>query len=177
MKIIHLDIWPVTMALREPYTIAYETISTTTNIFLKIQTNSGIHAYGCAAPDLEVTGETPEGVMALFKQKVEPFLHGQNPFRIHWLMEVIRQECPKSPSLLAMVDMALYDLLAKKAGLPLYQLLGGYRDSIPTSITVGIMAVAETLERPPATDSRCSSTGFRWQNLGGDHRPDHPGFG
>ena len=34
MKITHMDVWPVTMTLAEPYTIAYETISTVTNVFL-----------------------------------------------------------------------------------------------------------------------------------------------
>ena len=46
-----------------------------------------------------------------------------------------------------MVEMALYDLVAQKAGVPLYQLLGGFRDKIVTSVTIGIMPETEVLER------------------------------
>ncbi|UXM91772.1 L-talarate/galactarate dehydratase [Paenarthrobacter sp. JL.01a] len=38
---------------------------------------------------------------------------------------------------LAAVDIALYDLKAKRAGLPLAKLLGSYRDSVPTYNTSG----------------------------------------
>jgi L-alanine-DL-glutamate epimerase-like enolase superfamily enzyme len=37
--------------------------------------------------------------------------------------------------------------MARKAGLPLFRLLGGYRESIPTSITIGILPIEETLEQ------------------------------
>jgi L-alanine-DL-glutamate epimerase-like enolase superfamily enzyme len=48
-------------------------------------------------------------------------------------------------STLAMVNIALYDLMARKAGLPMYQLLGGYRKKIQTSITIGIEPMDVTL--------------------------------
>jgi L-alanine-DL-glutamate epimerase-like enolase superfamily enzyme len=146
-KIKKLEVWEVKMPLTEPYTIAYETIHETSNIFLRIETDNGIQAFGCAAPDLEVTKETPEAVLSLFKDIVEPYLHHKNPFQIAKIMDDLRKECPHNPSLMAMVDMALHDLLAKKAGLPLYQLLGGFRKSIPTSITIGILPVKETVEK------------------------------
>jgi len=53
---------------------------------------------------------------------------------------------PGASSTLAMVDMALHDLLARKAKIPLYQLLGAYRNEIPTSITIGILPLDQTLE-------------------------------
>ena len=51
------------------------------------------------------------------------------------------------PSARAAVDMALYDLLGKASNLPLWKLLGGFRDRIRTSITIGIVPVKETVER------------------------------
>lgn len=149
-KIQHLEAWQVEMPLTEPYTIAYETISVAHNLFLRLETDSGLVGFGCAAPDLEVTGETPESVLRLLREKVEPSLHGQNPFQIARHMTYLHTVCPDAFSLMAMVDMALHDLLAKQARLPLYQLLGGYRTSIATSITIGILPVADTVARAEA---------------------------
>ncbi|HUX22594.1 MAG TPA: dipeptide epimerase, partial [Spirochaetia bacterium] len=65
MKITSIESWPVSMRYHTPYTIAYETVSKTTNIFLRIETSTGVVGYGCAAPDKAVTGETTKSVITL----------------------------------------------------------------------------------------------------------------
>ncbi|MBD3381440.1 MAG: dipeptide epimerase [candidate division Zixibacteria bacterium] len=147
MKIRNLEIWPVTFKLSKPYTIAYETVSSVTNIFLRIETDKNINGCGCSAPDYEVTGETPETVQQDFKSTIEPVLKGSDPLRIAAINEKLTEKLSKRPAAMALVDMALYDILGKVSGLPVYLLLGGYRDSIKTSITIGIADLNETVKR------------------------------
>ncbi len=147
MKITHVECWPVSMRLSEPYTIAYETIDSCTNLFLRATTDNGLTAFGCAAPDLHVTGETKDSVLATYSRVIEPALVGADPRRRSAVIEGLLKDGAGNPSAIAMADMALHDLIGKVAGLPLFELMGGYRESIPTSITIGILPVEETIER------------------------------
>jgi L-alanine-DL-glutamate epimerase-like enolase superfamily enzyme len=147
MKIISLTAWPVKMRLAEAYTIAYDHVDATTNIFLKLITDGGLVGCGCAAPDDQVTGETPETVLKIFGDVIEPALLNEDPLRLAKLTENLKPILAAHPSAMAMVDMALHDILGKVAGLPVYLLLGGYRTCMMTSITIGIMPVAETVAK------------------------------
>lgn len=147
MKITGLEAWPVSMELEEPYAIAYERVDRVVNVLLRIETDLCVTGYGCAAPDLNVTGESPESVLAGLETAAGPLLKGEDPLRYALHIERIRQELPDRPALLAAVDMALHDILGKTGGVPIYKLLGGYRDRIPTSITVGILPPDETVRK------------------------------
>ncbi len=134
------------MALAEPYIIAYERVEAAANVFLRVETDKGVTGYGCAAPDLQVTGETPEGVMIATESVIAPALKGTDPLRIALIMDELKAHLKRRPSALAMADMALHDILGKVAGLPVYKLLGGFRESILTSVTIGIMPVADAVK-------------------------------
>jgi L-alanine-DL-glutamate epimerase-like enolase superfamily enzyme len=147
MRITRLDAWPQKMRLTEPYTIAYERIDSTTNVFLRIETDKGLAGYGCAAPDAHITGETPQTVLQICRDAIEPVLHRADPLRLARLTEKLKPILPANPSAMAMVDMALHDVIGKVAGLPIYMLLGGYRTRMKTSITIGILPPAKTVAK------------------------------
>ena len=146
MKIVRVAAWPVEMLLKEPYTIAYEHIASALNVFLSIETDAGITGYGCAAPD-SITGETGESVLRACEEVIEPVLAGADPLQREVLLPELFTHLRDQQSAMAMADMALYDIQGKGAGLPLYRLLGGVRDSIVTSITIGILPVEETIAK------------------------------
>ena len=106
-----MEAWPVTMDLTEPYTIAYETVETVTNVFLRIETSSGIMGLGCAAPDKVVTGETTESVLNILRNVVYPRIKGSDPLRQAMLLERLKPQLTGHPSAMAAVDMALFDIL------------------------------------------------------------------
>jgi L-alanine-DL-glutamate epimerase-like enolase superfamily enzyme len=145
MKITRVSFERLDLPLTVPYTIAYETVSQTSNFILKLETGGPHVGYGCAAPDQEVTGESAAEVQEGIERNVLPFLKGQSPFTYTRVLEELKGLCPDSPSVWAMVDMALLDLVSKKAGVPLYRFLGGYKESIETSITIGILGMEDTL--------------------------------
>ena len=145
MRITEVDYRRYDLQLTEPYTIAYQTIGEATNFVLMLVTDKIHIGLGCAAPDLVVTGETADDVEKDILNVIRPALTGQNPFHYARLLEELRPVLKSSA--LAMVDAALYDLVAKVAGVPLFEFLGGFRPSIATSITIGIVSDEETLRR------------------------------
>lgn len=157
MKISKISAWRVPLTLATPYAIAYETVSASENVFFQIETDTGITGFGCAAPDLQVTGETAGDVLAAVDDILEPALKGQDPLRWAAVLDPLRTALAGRPSTRAMVDMALFDILGKRAELPLYQLLGGYRSSIMTSVTIGILPSAAAVDRA----KRFAAEGFR----------------
>ncbi len=66
-----------------------------------------------------------------------------------------------SPPAMAAVDMALWDLLGKRAKLPLYQLLGAPAPSAQSSITIGVNAIDVIRARVPEMLSRTGAKSLK----------------
>ena len=147
MKITKVTFERLDLDLSEAYTIAYETVSKAANFILMLETDGKIVGYGCAAPDPLLTGMNDVEAEDIINKVVIPALKGKDPFHYVRILEELKRVIGGSRSVLAMVDMALLDLISKKAEVPLYKFLGGYRDNITTSITLGIMPIEESLVR------------------------------
>lgn len=169
MRILRMEVWHHEMPLRTPYAIAFQAVTRATNIFVRVVTDSRLVGYGCAAPEPDITGDSPDEVQAALEGGCDE-LTGQDPLRIAWLMERLSGPLANLPSARAAIDMALHDLLGKVANLPLWKLLGGYRECIATSITIGIMEAEPTV----AAAREYAAQGFKALKLKGglDARED-----
>jgi L-alanine-DL-glutamate epimerase-like enolase superfamily enzyme len=112
-----------------------------------METSSGVIGYGCAAPDEQITGETAETVLLAFKDIVSPAIKGSDPLRPAMLLERVRPKMETQSAAMAALDMALWDIMGKRSDLPLWRMLGGFRDHMKTSVTIGILPEEETVER------------------------------
>ena len=136
MKITSAQAKSVELELKEPFAIASGSIEVADNIFIRLETDEGIVGWGCATPD-PVTAETKESVLKGFEE-LKRVVVGGDPTRINHLNYSIESEFVGNPSIKAGLNIAFFDILGKKANLPLYKLLGGYRQKIETSVTIGI---------------------------------------
>jgi len=94
-------------------------------VTLKIETDSGVHGLG----DATLNGREL-AVVSYLADHVVPCLIGRDAHRIEDIWQYLYKGAywrrgPVTMSAIAAVDTALWDIKAKLAGLPLYQLLGG----------------------------------------------------
>ena len=98
----------------------------TYNLYLRIITDDGVEGYA--------TGSKGRIGIDLVERRIAPELLGKDPTMTEFLWERIwdidrLEEFPLY--VLGLADIALWDIKGKVAGLPVYKLLGGYRNSIP----------------------------------------------
>ena len=115
-------------------------------MFLKIETDEGIVGWG--EPVVEGRARTVEAAV----HELSDYLVGQDPLRINDLWQVMYRGGfyrggPILMSAIAGIDQALWDILGKSMGQPVYKLLGGrLRDRMKTYCWVGGDRPGEIIE-------------------------------
>ncbi|MFN0009997.1 MAG: mandelate racemase/muconate lactonizing enzyme family protein [Planctomycetota bacterium] len=142
MKIARIESWREDVPLTRPYSIAFQSTEAVTILALSITADDGTVGLGAATPEPLITGETVEACARALAPSELAWLVGRD---LRTLPRLLREMAAATPGARAAVDMALHDLLAKRLGLPLADLLGRAHDSLPTSITIGIKPADETL--------------------------------
>jgi L-alanine-DL-glutamate epimerase-like enolase superfamily enzyme len=166
--------------LETAYELAYTRFEAVENAVVRVDTESGLTGWGCAAPDGHVTGESVAGNLEVLREALVPELRRAGESTVGKMLRRIEEAAPDDPAARAALDLALHDLWAKQrripvqallggseSGIPVQTLLGGSESGIPTSITVGIMNVEKTC----SVAGRCVAEGFRILKLKGGRDP------
>jgi mannonate dehydratase len=128
-------------------------------VFLKILTSEpGLYGIGSANNAYQVGA-----VIAALEQHLAPWLIGKDPSRIEDLWQSAHyrtywRQGPINNNVLAAMDMALWDIKGKRAGMPVYELLGGKaRDGVACYDHAGGRDMQEALE----SVQKSMANGFR----------------
>jgi L-alanine-DL-glutamate epimerase-like enolase superfamily enzyme len=134
------------MALTKPYTIAYNTFSDVRLAFLEVELENGMIGYGSGSPAEDVVGETTEQTLANLQTA---FVHQFIGRDIRQFQQIIFESAihfPHLPGTLAAIDIALHDAFGKFIGCSIAEFYGVKTKALPTSMTIGIKNVQETLD-------------------------------
>jgi L-alanine-DL-glutamate epimerase-like enolase superfamily enzyme len=135
------------LPLSRPYTIAFRRIDAVELVSVRIRTEDGTIGYGAASPEPHVTGETNQSCQQALTAASLAWLRGADVRSLPALCKQARERLPRTPAACAALDIALHDLSAKQLGLPLVEALGRAHDRLPTSVTIGILGVEDTLSQ------------------------------
>lgn len=146
MRIKDIKVWKANLENTKPYTIAFKTVSEVNNAFVEIKLENGVTGIGSGNPSEYVTGESLTQCLQALSESNIQFLIGRDIREIHQLNFEILNRLPANPAARAALDIALYDTFTKFLNIPLVKFLGQKLHSLPTSNTIGIKNVEETLK-------------------------------
>jgi len=167
MQITKTEVTPVELRLRKPVKVANQAqISSISVIFVRLETRAGLSAWGCGVVQSELTGESVESALRACQRAADMALN-LHPINIEHSLAELAPLVKDSPAAACAYDLVFHDLLGLAAGMPLYRLLGGYRNRIQTSITIPVAPVQESVE----ISQERASLGFRMLKVKGGLDP------
>lgn len=140
---MRVDFRTIYLKKRFPLRISRGEITGGDTLFVSV-TDAGVTGWGEMAPGATEGAATVAEGQAMLADFCGDALTGS----IHdiWTRA---QDAGVAPCALAALDMALWDLTAKRAGMPLYRLLGLARRGVVSSVTVGINPPDVVRDRVP----------------------------
>jgi D-galactarolactone cycloisomerase len=132
MEIADVRTIPLSYRCEQPYMSAAGMQAVRNALLVEIETDNGLIGLGEAGS----AGGPLASTQVVVEQELKPLLLGEDPLRIEYLWQKMfqrsRQHGRRGIVMHAIsgIDIALWDIAGKVAKLPLYRLLGAYRDQV-----------------------------------------------
>jgi L-alanine-DL-glutamate epimerase-like enolase superfamily enzyme len=150
-------------ALAQPVFDANYVMATKPALLVEVETDGGLVGLGEAAH----FGGPLASTKAVIEGELREHLVGEDPRDIERLWEHMHQRAYKHArggivvAAMSGVDIALWDLRGKLAGMPVWRLLGGYRGRVPAYATGGFYAEGKGIRELTAEMEGYCRHGFR----------------
>lgn len=149
MSITRAEVQSTKIATIRTHKMAIGTTSHQENVVVRLFDDNGVEGLG-EAPHMvghSQAGETPDTVRVVLTTRLLPTLRHVDPLKLDAISLVLDRAVPGNLRAKGAVMMAIYDLAAKRLGVPVYTLLGGQvRDRVPLSWSLPIVDQQTALE-------------------------------
>lgn len=148
MKVTRVEAMVLTCPLEKPIMDATYTLPHRSAVIVRVETDEGLSGIGEAA----YFGGPPEITGMVIEKELQPLLVGEDPLNNEKLWEKMYQRTIKHGrkgviiASMSGIDIALWDIKARAAGLPLYRLLGGCREQVRAYASAGFYAEGKELK-------------------------------
>jgi L-Ala-D/L-Glu epimerase len=138
LQIIEIGLYKLNIPLQEPFVISLGTIYNVENVIVVIRTSQGLTGFGECSPFMTINGES-QSTCFIVGEYLGKRLKKKNPLNIEGCMEEMDNLIYGNSSIKSAFDIAMHDIAAQYAGLPLYQFLGGKKNkTLITDYTISI---------------------------------------
>jgi L-alanine-DL-glutamate epimerase-like enolase superfamily enzyme len=140
LKITKISSVLLATPLRQPILTAIHHFDRVFHVVVQVETDSGLSGTGLLFAQSAPQGRLFQAALATFEDK----LIGEDPLRIEGIWQKLWKamnfigNSGVSIFALSAIDTALWDILGKEAGKPLYRLLGQHATSIPVYASQGL---------------------------------------
>src|SRR5438270_2120177 len=160
MKLTAIDVFPLRLPFREEFRIARGSVgdpaSGAPHVYVRVRAEDGSEGWGEARPSHRWSYETEESVLTTIRGYLAPALLGADPWDLRGLHQIMDREIAPgisvgAPIAKCAVDMAVHDLLARSAGVPLREFLGGAaEEKVRLSYLISVPGPEEAARRAAA---------------------------
>ena len=170
MKIVRLTVYQVALPMTEgAYSWSTQSFEAFDSTVLSIETDEGITGFGESCPlGPSYLPAYPQGVRAGLATIAHGLL-GRDPCAIDAINDHLDAALKGHPYVKSAVDMACWDILGKRTGMPVYALLGGRRQS---NVTLFKVLSRDDPSRMAERVAEYREMGFRHFQMKVGERPD-----
>lgn len=148
MPAARVSVAPLDLPLQNPFGISRRTTTVARNVVVRVEWE-GLTGYGESAPNAYY-GECQESVLAWLPRLADAL--PEDPLAIHRAVAALEHAAHHNPAARAGLELALWDLLGKRYGAPVWR-LWGLDERVPlSSFTIGIDTPERMAEK--AADAR-----------------------